>query len=196
MRVVALAAVITVASFPPWASPGHRPVVFRAGKVRLGDVICYEVAFDDLVRSEVTAGANLLAVQSNDATFEADGQAGETGQQLGMARIRAVESDRAVVHPSTTGVSAIIAPDGSVIARSGIWERAVLEARSRCAPRSPSPTAPGHGRKTVITALTIAALAAAARRAPRAGSVGDRGEHVSDRGKGTPSPMSGAASES
>ena len=84
-------------------TPGHKAVVFRVGKVRLGDVICYEVGFDALVRSEVTAGANLLAVQSNDADFELDGQLGESGQQVAMARIRAIESDRAVVYASTTG---------------------------------------------------------------------------------------------
>ena len=33
-------------------TPGHRAVVFRIGKIRLGDVICYEVGFDGLVRSE------------------------------------------------------------------------------------------------------------------------------------------------
>ncbi len=92
---------------------GRRAVVFGVGKIRLGDVICYEVGFDNLVRSEVTAGANLLAVQSNDADFEIDGQLGETGQQTAMARIRAVETDRAVVYASTTGESTIIAPDGS-----------------------------------------------------------------------------------
>src|SRR6185437_546149 len=108
---------------------GHRPVVFRAGKIRLGDIICYEVGFDGLVSSEVKAGANLLTVQTNDATFEVDGQRGETLQQLAMARIRAVESNRAVVVASTTGVSAIIAPDGRLIAHSGTWQRAVLEAR-------------------------------------------------------------------
>ena len=37
-------------------TPGHQAVVFRIGKIRLGDVICYEVGFDGLVRSEVTAG--------------------------------------------------------------------------------------------------------------------------------------------
>lgn len=147
-------------------TPGHRPVVFRAGKVRLGDVICYEAGFDDLVRPEVTAGANLLAVQSNDATFEAGGRADETGQQLAMARIRAVESDRAVVCASTTGVSAIIAPDGSVIARRGIWERAVLEARVPLRTSITPAERAGPWPETVITALTIAALAAA-RRAPR-----------------------------
>jgi apolipoprotein N-acyltransferase len=110
-------------------TPGRRAVVFGVGKIRLGDVICYEVAFDPLVRSEVTAGANLLSVQSNDADFEIDGQLGETEQQTAMARIRAIESDRALVYASTTGESTIIAPDGSLIAHSGVWRQAILDAR-------------------------------------------------------------------
>ena len=109
------------------------PAVIRScstsGQIRLGDVICYEVGFDDLVRSEVNAGANLIALQSNDADFEIDGQLGETEQQTAMARIRAIESDRAVVYASTTGESTIIAPDGAVIEQSGIWQRAILDAR-------------------------------------------------------------------
>jgi len=112
--------------------PGHKTVVFDVGRIRLGDVICYEVAFDDLVRSEVSAGANLLSVQSNDATFERDalaGVSGETSQQLAMARIRAVEFDRAVVVASTTGYSAIIAPNGQLISRTSMWTQAELEAR-------------------------------------------------------------------
>ena len=72
-------------------TPGHSAVVFKTGPIRLGDVICYEIGFDRLVRSEVTAGANLLTVQTNDADFEIDGQTGESEQQLAMARIRAVE---------------------------------------------------------------------------------------------------------
>jgi apolipoprotein N-acyltransferase len=110
-------------------NPGHKNVVFHIGQIRLGDVICYEVGFDGLVRSEVTAGANLLSVQTNDATFEWDGQTGETGQQLAMARIRAVETDRAVVVASTTGYSAIIAPDGQLIQSSGTWRQAILETK-------------------------------------------------------------------
>ena len=106
---------------------GHRAVVFHQGPIRLGDVICYEIGFDALVRSEVTAGANLLAVQSNDATFEVDGQSGESTQQVAMARIQAITSDRAIVYASTTGESAIIAPDGAVLARTGMWQRAVLD---------------------------------------------------------------------
>jgi apolipoprotein N-acyltransferase len=109
-------------------TPGHRAVVFDLGKIRLGDVICYEVGFDGLVRSEVAAGANLLAMQTNDADFELDGQMGETTQQLAMAQIRAIEFDRSVVVASTTGVSAVIDPDGTVVARTSTWRQAEIEA--------------------------------------------------------------------
>jgi apolipoprotein N-acyltransferase len=140
-------------------TPGHQPVVFHIGKIRLGDVICYEVGFNQLVSSEVDAGANLLTVQSNDADFELDGQTSESAQELAMARIRAVESDRAVVYASTTGESAIIAPDGTVIARSGIWRRAVLEARVPLRSQRTLADRAGSWPEITITALTLAALA-------------------------------------
>ncbi len=138
---------------------GRRPVVFGAGKIRLGDVICYEVAFDHLVRSEVTAGANLLTVQSNDADFEIDGQLGETRQQTAMARIRAVESDRAVVYASTTGESTIIAPDGSLIAHSGVWRQAILDARVPLVSYRTLADRVGAWPEYVIIMLTVLALA-------------------------------------
>ncbi len=142
-------------------APGHSAVVFRAGRIRLGDVICYEVGFDRLVRSEVTAGANLLTVQTNDADFEIDGQTGESEQQLAMARIRAVESDRAVVVASTTGVSAIIAPDGRLITHSGTWQQAVLEARVPLITHRTWADDAGAWPEWVIVGLTALALVAA-----------------------------------
>src|SRR6266516_4686085 len=146
---------------------GRRPVVFGAGKIRLGDVICYEVAFDHLVRSEVTAGANLLTVQSNDADFEIDGQLGETRQQTAMARIRAVESDRAVVYASTTGESTIIAPDGSLIAHSGVWRQAILDARVPLVSHRTLADRVGGWPEYVIIMLTVLALAWAVVRVTR-----------------------------
>jgi len=145
-------------------TPGHRAVVFAVGGIRLGDVICYEVGFDQLVRSEVTAGANLLAVQSNDADFEIDGQLGETEQQTAMARIRAVESDRAVVYASTTGESTIIAPDGGLIAHSGVWQRAILDARVPLVSYRTLADRVGAWPEYVIVMLTVLALAWAVQR--------------------------------
>jgi apolipoprotein N-acyltransferase len=140
-------------------TPGQRSVVFGVGKIRLGDVICYEVGFDNLVRSEVTAGANLLAVQSNDADFEIDGQLGETEQQTAMARIRAVETDRAVVYASTTGESTIIAPDGGLIAHSGVWRQAILDARVPLVSYRTLADRVGAWPEYVIIMLTVLALA-------------------------------------
>lgn len=110
-------------------TPGTKNTVFTAGEVRVADVICYEIGFDGLVRSGVRAGANVLVEQTNDATFIRDDSTGEPEQQLAMARLRAVEHDRSVIVASTTGVSAVVRPDGTVARRTGIWERAVVTAR-------------------------------------------------------------------
>ncbi len=151
-------------------TPGDQAVVFGVGAIRLGDVICYEVGFDDLVRSEVTAGANLLAVQSNDADFELDGQLGETEQQTAMARMRAIESDRAVVYASTTGESTIIAPDGTVIERSGVWQQAILDARVPLVSYRTLADRLGSWPEYVLVAVTVLALGwAIARRLRRRG---------------------------
>jgi apolipoprotein N-acyltransferase len=137
---------------------GRQPVVFDVGKIRLGDVICYEVGFDNLVRSEVNAGANLLALQSNDADFEIDGQLGETYQQTAMARIRAIESDRAVVYSSTTGESSIIAPDGALIEHSGVWQQAILDARVPLVSYRTLADRVGAWPEYVLVLLTVLAL--------------------------------------
>jgi apolipoprotein N-acyltransferase len=151
-------------------TPGRSAVVFDVGPVRLGDVICYEVGFDGLVRSEVTAGANLLAVQSNDTDFEIDGQLGETEQQTAMARIRAIESDRTVVYAAITGESTIIAPDGGLIAHSGIWRQAVLDARVPLVSYRTLADRVGSWPEYVIIVLTVLALAWAVIRRSRRGT--------------------------
>ena len=107
---------------------GDRPVVFRVpsaagGGIVAGPTICFEVAYDDLVRDNVELGANLLLVQTNNATF---GYTAESTQQLAISRIRAIEHGRSVVHVSTVGVSALITPDGTAHQASTLFTQAVL----------------------------------------------------------------------
>jgi apolipoprotein N-acyltransferase len=112
-------------------APGKTPGVLNAGPARLADVICFEVADDRIVRQAVDGGGRLIAVQTNNATYERvgdDGRGGETAQQLEMSRLRAVEHGRAVVVAATSGVSAVIAPDGRVLQRSGVFTPALLVA--------------------------------------------------------------------
>ena len=94
-------------TFLPGDSAGNLDV---AG-VNVGDVICFEVVYDNLVRDVVNGGAQVLVVQTNNATF---GYTNETYQQQAMSRVRAVEHGRAVLISSTSGISAVIRPDGSV----------------------------------------------------------------------------------
>ncbi|MFZ5870665.1 MAG: apolipoprotein N-acyltransferase, partial [Actinomycetota bacterium] len=91
---------------------GTGPNVLTVGPATVGTAICFEVAFDDLLREAVRGGADLLVVQTNNATF---GRTDESVQQLAMSRLRAVELGRSVVHISTVGVSALITPTGDMV---------------------------------------------------------------------------------
>ena len=93
---------------------GDEPGVLDIGGVRIGDLICFEAAYDRLV-SDVVDGASLLVVQTNNATF---GYTAESEQQLAMSRLRAIEHGRSVIVAATSGISAIVAPDGTVVDRS------------------------------------------------------------------------------
>ncbi|MFE2728239.1 apolipoprotein N-acyltransferase [Kitasatospora sp. NPDC059327] len=109
-------------------TPGSGAAVLTAGRVRMADVICFEVGYDATVRDGVRAGANLLVEQTNNATYMRDGSTAQTGQQLAMARLRAVEHDRALVVAATSGVSAVVRPDGTVALRTGQWTQETLVA--------------------------------------------------------------------
>lgn len=109
---------------------GKGPGVFRVparhgGTIAAGTIICFEVAYDGLMRETVNAGANVLLVQTNNATF---GFTDESVQQLAISRIRAIEHGRSIVHVSTVGVSAMITPDGTAYQRSALFTPAVLGA--------------------------------------------------------------------
>ncbi|MER6914453.1 apolipoprotein N-acyltransferase [Streptomyces sp. NPDC000594] len=105
--------------------PGDKVGVFDLAGTKVGLVTCYEAAFDDMARDTVTEGAQLISVPSNNATF---GRSEMTYQQLAMSRVRAVEHSRSVVVPVTSGVSAVIMPDGKVVQKTEMFTPDVLVA--------------------------------------------------------------------
>lgn len=105
--------------------PGDHNGVMQLGPARIGDVICFEVAYDEIVRDTVDSGARVLVVQTNNATYARTGQ---PEQQLAMSRLRAVEHGRAVLIAATSGISAVIGPDGSVQQRTEELTAAELSA--------------------------------------------------------------------
>ncbi|MBV9822501.1 MAG: apolipoprotein N-acyltransferase [Actinobacteria bacterium] len=135
----------------------------------VGDVICFEVAYDSLVTSSVRAGARLLVVQTNNATF---GHSAETYQQLAMTRLRAVEHARTVVQVATSGKSAIIGPDGRTLAESGPLFSADVLVRTVPLNRSTTlATRTGSATEWLLVVLGLLGLVLARRRG--AGRGGD-----------------------
>ncbi|MGW0731977.1 apolipoprotein N-acyltransferase [Streptomyces sp. NPDC002851] len=155
--------------------PGDKPTVFDMAGTKVGPVTCYEAAFDGVVRDQVRAGAQLISVPSNNATF---GRSQMTYQQLAMDRVRAVEHGRAVLVPVTSGVSAVIRPDGSIAQRTGLFVPDTLVAevpkRSSLTPA----TQAGVWPEVLLVALGVAGLAGAVVRA-RAGRDRGSAERVS-----------------
>ncbi|WP_245627479.1 apolipoprotein N-acyltransferase [Actinomadura oligospora] len=133
---------------------GDRSGVMKLGPITIGDVICFEVAYDKETRD--SAPGDVMVVQTNNATY---GRTSLPPQQIAMSRLRAVEHGRTVLVAATSGISAIIAPDGRMIARSREFVPAVQVA-----------TVPARTSRTMADrlgalpewALTIAALGAVA----------------------------------
>jgi apolipoprotein N-acyltransferase len=143
---------------------GDRPGVLRVGPATVGDVICFEVAYDGLVRSTVTGGAGLLVVQTNNATF---GMSAESDQQLAMVRLRAVEHGRPAVMASTTGVSATVTNTGRVTAETALFTHDVLVRTLRVGEASTVATSTGPAAEYLACGIAVAGLLAAAARRPR-----------------------------
>lgn len=97
-------------------SPGDSGKTFQIGKIEVAPVICYELIDDDLLE-EAAKNSNILAVQTNSATF---GMSAESAQQLSITRIRAIEHGRNIASVSTTGYSAIIDSSGKVLQKTSI----------------------------------------------------------------------------
>ena len=137
--------------------PGTGTGVVTAAGVPIGVTTCWEVIFDRAARESVQNGAQLLAVPSNNATFN---QA-MSEQHLAFGRLRAVEHDRYVVVAGTTGISAIIAPDGRELARTAFFEPAYLDAQVRLKTQLTPATRWGPIVQGLLVVLGVAAVIAA-----------------------------------
>ncbi len=84
------------------------------GTVRVGVNICFDIVDDQILTESVEQGAQVIFAQSNNADF---GTTDESVQQLAIAQIRAMELGRSVVNVSTVGITAVIAPDGTITER-------------------------------------------------------------------------------
>lgn len=102
---------------------GTRDGIFELDGKKLGVLICFEVAIDDIGRELVAGGAQIILSQTNNADF---GRSDETFQQAALARLRAIETGRTVVNISTVGVSRIFLPNGDVVSELPNFEPGIM----------------------------------------------------------------------
>ncbi len=137
--------------------PGTGNGVVHAAGIPIGVTTCWEVLFDRAARESVLNGAQFIAMPTNNATFDELMSA----QFLGFARLRAVEHDRYVVVAGTTGISAVIGPDGHELGRTAFFEPAYLDAQIRLKSGLTPATRWGPVVQGVVVFAGAAALAAA-----------------------------------
>ena len=104
---------------------GSVPRMLQAGTVTIGPMICFESIFPSISWDLCERGAQVVVVITNDAWF---GRTAAAEQHRQIAVLRAVETGRWVLRGASTGISAIIAPDGRIVAEAGLYEREVLSA--------------------------------------------------------------------
>lgn len=79
-------------------------------ELRVGDVICFELAWDDTVYDTVRGHADVIVSQSNTNTY---GGTFEVGQQLVINRVRAMELGREMVVATLNSLSGLVDATGT-----------------------------------------------------------------------------------
>ncbi|HXG25069.1 MAG TPA: apolipoprotein N-acyltransferase [Chthonomonadales bacterium] len=115
--------------FPEDTTPGQRQTPLLASPVRMCILICYETVFPALSRKGVELGANLLVCITNDSWA---GESAVVPQHIAMSALRAVETRRCLVTSATTGMTALVTPEGKITAAPPYRREVLLvEARLR-----------------------------------------------------------------
>ncbi len=143
--------------------PGVLDVPVAGRQIKVGDVICFELAYDQTVYEALTAGAQVSMVQSNNATY---GGTGQIEQQFAITRARAMESRREIAVATTNSVSGYIDRLGHVVTRTTQFtaDDRVVTMPLRTALTPAVRLAPWLDRGLSLLALLCCALAVVERR--------------------------------
>jgi len=137
--------------------PGSKPGVMEAGGIRIGDIICFEVAYDDIPRDVLNGGAQLLVVQTNNATY---GDTSQPEQQLAIERLRAVEASGSLAVAATTGVSAFVDSTGRVTHHLDSGETGYLVSDVHLIGSRTLATIVGPGPEWILSGIALISLIA------------------------------------
>lgn len=138
MRRVPFGEYLPLADTLPWLRPvaeayfgdfmemlaaGDQPGAITAGDRRFIPRICYETVFPRLIARGVDGDSGILVVHSMNNWF---GETHQPSMHLRSSILRAVENRIPMVHAINNGPSALVAPDGGVIAATTPFEKETL----------------------------------------------------------------------
>lgn len=125
-----------------------------AAHLSVAPLICWESAFSDLAFAQVRNGAQLLVISTDDAWF---GTTSGPYMHAQIAQMRAIESGAYVVRAAATGISGVIAPDGTWQKRSTMEVPTIVS--GKVGPRVPTFfSSVGPTTVAALIALLYAAL--------------------------------------
>ena len=142
-------------------SPGTEPVMLPVGSHQASTAICYEVIYPDLIRRFVRDGSELLTTITNDAWY---GRSSAAYQHWEQASMRAIEGGRFLARAANTGISGFVDPYGRVLARTDLFEPAVVVRDVRFLTDQTIYSRIGDAVAWTSLAVTTVALLAARRR--------------------------------
>ncbi len=93
-------------------TPGGDPALFYEDVAVIGGLICFDSIYPDLARDSTAAGAQILALGTNDSWFF---DSAAVYQHNGQAVLRAIENGRPLLRAANTGVSSIISEKGDIL---------------------------------------------------------------------------------
>jgi len=142
-------------------SAGETATILPVDSHNVSTSICYEVVYPDLVRQFVVAGSEMLTTITNDAWF---GRTSAPYQHFEQASMRAIEEGRYLVRSANTGISGIVDPYGRVLARTEIFQPAVLVGEARFLTETTFYTRHGEVLAYASVVASVLLLAATRRR--------------------------------
>lgn len=96
----------------------------RAKGLDILPLICFEIAFPDQLKANLTADTDMILTVSNDAWF---GDSHGPHQHLEIARMRALEFGLPVIRVTNNGITAVIDHTGKVVGEIPQFEEGVLQ---------------------------------------------------------------------
>ncbi len=102
---------------------GEEARILELDEINIGSLICFDSIYDALARDSANNGAEVFAISTNDSWFS---DTAALSMHNAQAKLRSIENGRYTLRAANTGISSVIAPNGSCIDSLGALEEGYI----------------------------------------------------------------------